>query len=61
MKTRFILLALVFALMMTGFCFAETPATEGAAQADDPALQLPEAKQLSLPSLRPKRKRRVRP
>ena len=42
MKTRFVLLALVFALMMTGFCFAETPATEDAAQADDPALQLPE-------------------
>jgi len=42
MKTRFLTLLLALALMMTGFCVAETSATESTAQADDPASLLPE-------------------
>lgn len=42
MKTRFLTLLLALALMMTGFCVAETAATESTAQADDPASLLPE-------------------
>ena len=41
MKTKLMLL-LVLALMLTGFCLAETTATEGAEQAVDPASLLPE-------------------
>ena len=42
MKTRFLTLLLALALMMTGFCIAETAATESATQAGDPASLLPE-------------------
>ena len=42
MKTKLLTLLLVIALMTTGLCLAETAATENAAQANDPALLLPE-------------------
>ena len=42
MKARFLTMLLALALMMTGFCVAETSATESAAQAGDPASMLPE-------------------
>ena len=42
MKTKLLMFLLVLALMLTGFCLAETTATEGAEQAVDPASLLPE-------------------